>query len=61
MAEGSQLTVQLLREDLQLSREAILRDFSAELKETTTSFQGLRHELGEEINQLRQDHAQVTT
>lgn len=75
MAESGQLTVELLREELQLSPEAILSDFRAEMStlrselrqeieamrsETTTSFQGLHHEMGEEINKLCQDHAQVT-
>lgn len=76
MATGGQLTAELLREELRLSREAILTDFRAEVSslhkelrqeieairsETSTSLHGLRHEMGEEINKLRQEQAQMVT
>lgn len=75
MAEGNQLTVELLRDELKLSREAILGDLKNEISilraelsqeieairsETTTSLQTLRHEVGDELSNLRQGHAQVS-
>lgn len=76
MTSSGHLTVELLREELRLSREAVLVDFRTELSslrlelrqeieairsETTTSLHGLRQELGEEVNKLRQSHVQTTT
>lgn len=70
------ITVELLREELRLSREAGLAEFKVELSslrselrqeieairsETISSLNGLRQELGEEINNLRQEHIQTTT
>lgn len=71
MAEGSQLMV--IREELHLSREAILTDLRAEISilhtelrqeikaifSETTSFKICTMMMGEEINRVRQDHAQV--
>lgn len=73
MAEGSQLMVELIREELHLSRESILTDFRAEISilhtelrqeieaifSETTSFKVCNMMMGEEINRLRQDHVQV--
>ncbi len=76
MVKGYQLTVEHLREELQFSRKAALADFRAEIttprtelrqeieamhSDTTTSFQGLRSKLGEEIIKLCHDLAQVVS